>query len=82
VLNAADQEFELGDLLGESGVACLGKGDPGAGAPTGIALLDGDQPGVLQHAQVLGQVAGAQFQVGPQVAELAGPAAPGRERQA
>jgi hypothetical protein len=43
----ADQELEVGDLLGEGGVACLGEGDPGAGAFAGVALLDGDQPGAV-----------------------------------
>jgi hypothetical protein len=32
VLNAANQELEVGDLLGEGGVARFGEGDPVAGA--------------------------------------------------
>src|SRR5215469_2369194 len=56
-LDAADQQFELGDLVLECGLAGLGEGDPGAGAFSGVALLDGDEPGGFQHAKVLGQVA-------------------------
>ena len=44
----ADQEFELGDFDGEGGTAGFCEGDPGAGAFARVALLDGDEPGVLQ----------------------------------
>src|SRR5215467_4901356 len=66
----ADQELELGDLLGEGCLACLCEGDPRAGAFTGIALLDRDQPGAVQHTEVLGEVSCGQLQVVAQVAEL------------
>src|SRR6516162_4863471 len=69
-LDAADQQFELGDLVLECGLAGLGEGDPGAGALSGVALLDGDEPGVFQHAKVLGQVACGQPERVAQVAEL------------
>src|SRR5260370_7412095 len=69
-LDAADQKFELGDLVLEGGLADLGEGDPGAGALAGVALLYGDEPGVFQHAEVLGQVACGQRESVAQVAEL------------
>src|SRR5438128_7789800 len=53
----ADQALQLRDLFGESGAAGCGEADPGARPFAGITLLDGDQSGVLQHGEVLGQVA-------------------------
>jgi hypothetical protein len=38
-LDAADQQFELSDLVFECNLASLGEGDPGAGALSGVALL-------------------------------------------
>src|SRR5229473_648093 len=46
----ADQELELGYLLGEGGPARVGEGDPGAGALARVALFYADEPGVLEHA--------------------------------
>src|SRR6516165_3820886 len=69
-LDAADQQFELGDLVLECGLAGLGEADPGAGAFSGVALLYGDEPGGFQHAKVLGQVACGQPERVAQVAEL------------
>src|SRR5215467_791180 len=69
-LDAADQQFELGDLVFECGLAGLGEGDPGAGAFSGVALLYGDEPGGFQHTKVLGQVACGQPERVAQVAEL------------
>src|SRR5215471_1080054 len=66
----ADQELQLGDLIGEGGLACFREGDPRAGAFSGVALLDRDEPGAFQHAEVLGEVSCSQFQVVAQVAEL------------
>ena len=43
-LDAADQQFELSDLGLERGLASLGEGDPGAGALSGIALLNPVEP--------------------------------------
>ena len=43
-LDAADQQFELGDLVIECGLAGLGEGDPGAGALSGVALLNPVEP--------------------------------------
>src|ERR1700679_2340235 len=69
-LDAADQQFELSDLVLECGLAGLGEGDPGAGALSCVALLYGDEPGGFQHAKVLGQVACGQPERVAQVAEL------------
>src|SRR5215467_8030728 len=69
-LDAADQQFELSDLVLECGLAGLGEGDPGAGALSGVALLYRDEPGGFQHAKVLGQVACGQPERVAQVAEL------------
>jgi len=69
-LHPADQELEVSDFLGQGGAARFGKGDPGAGALSSVALLDADEPGVFQHAEMLGEVARAQLQIGAQIAEL------------
>jgi hypothetical protein len=47
--------------------------DPRTGAFALIAFLDLHQPGLLQHCQVLGEVACGQIQRGPQKAELHSP---------
>src|SRR5215469_15150353 len=51
----------------------FGKRDPGAGTFAGVTLLDRDESGVFQHAEMLGQVAGGQFECVAQVAELDSP---------
>src|SRR5215470_5214983 len=73
VLDVADHEFEAGDFLRERGVAGFGEADPGAGTFAGVTFLDGDEPGVFQHAEMLGQVACGQFERVAQVAEIGSP---------
>ena len=51
-------------------MAGRGEADPGSGAFAFVALLDADQAGVLEHGEVLRQVACGQVQVGAKVAEF------------
>src|ERR1022692_1868106 len=73
LLDLADEAFELGDLAVEGVFSGGGEVDPGAAAFAGVAFLDLDQAGFLQDRQVLGEVAGGEFEGRAQEAELDSP---------
>src|SRR5690348_14940460 len=67
---AAEELGEGGEIGRERGAAPGGDADPGPRAAAGVALLHLHQAGLLQHGEVLGQVAGSQAERLAQVAEL------------
>ena len=70
VLELVDQGLECGDLVVERAASRLGELDPSAGASALVALLDRDEPSVLQHGEVLREVAGGELEGGAEEAEL------------
>src|ERR1022692_1189775 len=84
LLDLTDEVLELGDLAVEGVFSGGGEVDPGAAALAGVAFLDLYQAGFLQYRQVLGEVAGGQFQAGAQEPELdpAGFAGDGQDAEA
>src|SRR6201995_1102080 len=67
---AAQQFGEGGEFSGQSGPSRTGYSHPGPGPAARVTLLHLDHSGLLQHGQVLGQVAGRQAEGVAQVAEL------------
>src|SRR5262245_32680954 len=66
----ADEGLQGGQLVAEGRSAGLGEADPGARTAALVALLDVDQAGPLEDAQMLGEVAAGEVEGLAEEAEL------------